>query len=160
MKRLAFTKARKYANQEYDLEEHKKDKQRHILHRVMVITIRRLDKAYFILTYNSLGAKLREKQHIMFVLNKLKNQEFLKVVDTYNILKERKLLMEGMAAGLKMQFLKRMLENGSNVLHLAMYKLQENCKIERLREERISKLTEDALKMMIDTNYRLMRPAF
>ena len=62
MKRLAFTQAKEYSKDMDIHEEHMRDKQKYILQRILVLSIRRIDQAYSALFYHCKQEKLRQKE--------------------------------------------------------------------------------------------------
>jgi len=70
----------------------------------------------------------------------------------YNMLKERKLLNEGMMVGLKVQFMKSLLKKGNDLLYQAMRQFKLFVNSEKIDEMRNKEIKLKYIGCILDKN--------
>jgi hypothetical protein len=95
-----------------------------------------------------------------FVIKTLKDQDLSMVMIAYNAMKQYRQMIEGISTGLRMQFLKKLLDNGYALQHQAMKNLTAHHKACKSEDERLHLLKSNIVSRISDSNVRLVGQGF
>jgi arsenate reductase-like glutaredoxin family protein len=156
----AYTQAFDWTLADRKNEQNLMFKQRGILRKMSDVSTRLMSMGFNKLIQEWKAQQVHLKDRLKFVLRTLTDQDASAIYKCYNMLRENQQMINGIGTGLKMQFVKKILDKGFDLMCQTMKQLQHYNKMAKADDERLYTMRANVVKLLSDSNARLQAQGY